>query len=423
MLINDLFALSFNNLLLHKVRSLLTSLGVIFGVGSVIAMLSISEGAKQQSLAQIEAMGIDKIIVYSKKPPVSGKSETDSSSSSMIESYGLTRVDLQRIKTLDNVKEVITVRDSRKKILNGITRVDLLLVATEPGFLAESGSEMVSGRWFSSLDMENNANVCVIGRNVKRKLFSLEQTNLIGEKIRIDDASFQIIGVLENNRGTQLPNVNSPNDMILIPSTTSQARYGFYSMQREGRQYSILHLDYDLFLVKIADISYIDDTAKRISAYLGKVHSKIKDWDMVVPLDLLKQREETQNIFTVVMASIAGISLIVGGIGIMNIMLANVYERRKEIGTRLALGALKREILQQFLIETIFLTTIGGILGVGLGIGISQLVTYFAAWPTIYSLWSIGLSLLISMLTGVVFGTYPAWKAAQQNPIVVLRAE
>ncbi len=424
MLVRDIFRLSFHNLLLHKIRSALTSLGVIFGVGSVIAMLSISEGAKRQSLAQIEAMGIDKIIVFAKKPPVTGKDEADSTNSSIIERYGLTSADRNKIELMDNVQKVITVRDARKKILHGTRRVDLLLVATEPDFLEESGSKMVQGRWLTAIDMKNDAEVCVIGRNVKRKLFGIEKSRIIGECLRIEDSVYRVVGILENNLGTQLPVVNSPNDMIIIPRSTYSAHYGQgYSFQREGRNAKILNLEYDMFIIKVEDVSFIDDTSKRIYGYLEKVHSDTKDWETIVPLDLLKQKEQTQNIFTIVMSSIASISLIVGGIGIMNIMLANVYERRKEIGTRRALGALKREILIQFLIETVFLTTMGGMLGVALGIGLSQVVTFFANWPTIYSLWAIAISLLISIAVGVVFGTYPAWKAAQQNPIEVLRAE
>ena len=144
---------------------------------------------------------------------------------------------------------------------------------------------------------------------------------------------------------------------------------------------------------------------------------------MVVPLDILRQREQTQNIFTIVMSSIAGISLLVGGIGIMNIMLANVYERRKEIGTRRALGAQKSDIIRQFLFETIFLTSIGGSIGVCLGLLIAKIVTQYANWPVAFSIWFILLALLISAVIGIIFGTYPAWKAAQQNPIDVLRAE
>ena len=423
MLVRDIFLMSCHNLLLHKIRSLLTSLGVIFGVGSVIAMLSISEGAKRQSLAQIEAMGIDKIIVYAKKPPLTGKDETSSSNASITEEYGLTNVDLENIRKMDNVAHVSTARDARKRILRGITRVDLVLVSVDPEFLQDSGSSIIQGRWFTPMDFANAANVCVIGKNVKRKMFNLDQSGILGDNLRVEDGLYRVVGIIENNRGTQFPGINSPNDMILIPSSTSKSTFGSYSLQREGAQARILNLEYDLFIVKVSDVEYIDDTAKRISGYFTKIHHAVKDWDIVVPLDLLRQREQTQNIFTIVMGSIAGISLIVGGIGIMNIMLANVYERRKEIGTRRALGALKLEILSQFLIETVSLTSIGGLLGVGLGVGLSQLVTYFAKWPTIYSPWSIVVSLFISALVGVVFGTYPAWKAAQQNPIDVLRAE
>lgn len=155
---------------------------------------------------------------------------------------------------------------------------------------------------------------------------------------------------------------------------------------------------------------------------MRKTHKK-RDWGVYVPLNLLRQKEATQNIFTIVMGSIAAISLIVGGIGIMNIMLANVYERRKEIGTRRAIGARKRDILFQFLIETIFLTVIGGLLGIGLGIGLAGLITRFSGMPSVVSLWSIIGSLGISGIIGIVFGTYPAWQAANQNPIEALKAE
>ena len=173
----------------------------------------------------------------------------------------------------------------------------------------------------------------------------------------------------------------------------------------------------------VQDTFYIDYTSKRISAYLDKVHGEQRDWEKVVPFDLLLQKEKTQNIFTIVMASIAGISLLVGGIGIMNIMLANVYERRKEIGTRRALGAQKKDIITQFLLETIFLTFMGGAMGVGIGVGIAAMVAKYAAMPVSFSPWFIMLALVISAAIGILFGTYPAWKAAQQNPIDVLRAE
>ena len=229
--------------------------------------------------------------------------------------------------------------------------------------------------------------------------------------------------MLENNHGTQFPEIKSPNDAIFITRETSDALIGRHIFEIGGsKSIQDTKIDFSVFIVTVDDVGFIDNTAKRIARYLAKTHEK-KDWGMKVPLELLKQKEKTQNIFTIVMASIAGISLIVGGIGIMNIMLANVYERRKEIGTRRALGAKKRDILIQFLIETIFLTLTGGIIGIGLGIGISELVTLYAHWPVSFSYTSILLSIAISAIVGVVFGTYPAWQAAKQNPIEALRTE
>lgn len=422
MLVTDLFRMSFHNLLLHKMRSLLTSLGVIFGVGSVIAMLGISEGAKRQALAQIEAMGIDKIIVYTQKPPVSGTSE-GSANISMVETFGLTNVDLNHISRMDNVEAVTILRDARKKVNKGTTRLDVKLVSVTIDFLEESVSQMVQGRWFHPTDFESTLSVCVIGNAAKRRMFSLGERNVIGRNIYVEGAYFKIIGIAENFMGTQYSELGSPNDMIMIPKSTSDSLYGNYASITEGRQQRIQNVDHDVFMVKVRDTMHIDDTSKRISAYLTKIHRKVKDWGMLVPYDLLLQQEKTQNIFTIVMASIAGISLIVGGIGIMNIMLASVFERRKEIGTRRALGALKGDILGQFLIETVFLTTIGGFLGICVGLGISSLITFYTEMPTYCSLWSIMLSLLISSFVGIVFGTYPAWKAANQNVIEVLRSE
>ncbi len=422
MLVRDLFRLSLHNLLLHKVRSILTSLGVIFGVGSVIAMLAVSEGAKRSALAQIEAMGIDKIILFSKRPPLEGRSE-GSENASVMERYGLTERDLLHISRMDNVERITGVFDARKKVLKGLQRTDLKLVGCDYRFLEDSSARIEKGRWFSPVDFKNESNVCVIGKNVKRKLFSIGRTDIVGDTIRIENGVYRIVGILSNEYGTQYPEVGGQNDMILIPMATARAKFKDYTYQREGRQFKITRIAYDLFLVKVNDTSYIDNTSKRIAAYLEKVHDETRDWGMVVPLELLKQREQTQNIFTIVMGSIAGISLVVGGIGIMNIMLASVYERRKEIGTRRALGAQKADILLQFLIETVFLTSTGGVAGILLGVGIARTITYYSGMPTVYSLWSILLSLAISSLVGVIFGTYPAYKAAQQNPITVLRSE
>jgi putative ABC transport system permease protein len=399
-------------------------LGIIFGVGSVIAMLAISQGAKKESLAQIEAMGIDNIIVSTKQPSITDKKDSSSAQNSVIKSYGLTCEDYDHILQMDNVERITSVRDSRKIIMSGTKRVDAKLVSVDFDFLKDSRSEIVKGRWLTSLDESTMATVCVIGRNVRKKLFPITQSKILGEIIKVQNAALKVVGILENNYGTRIAELGSPNNMIFIPVETSNALFTYNAFQREGRaQLKISQVQFDIFIVKVKELQYIDHTAKRISGYLEKRHEKGKDWSLFIPLELLKQKEKTQNIFTIVMGSIAGISLIVGGVGIMNIMLANVYERRKEIGTRRALGAKKSEILLQFIFETVFLTSIGGGCGIVLGIGISKTITYYAGWPVVFSSWIILLSFIISGMVGIAFGTYPAWKAAQQNPIDVLRAE
>jgi putative ABC transport system permease protein len=421
MLATDLLKLSFHNVFLHKVRSSLTSLGIIFGVGSVISMMAISEGAKRESLAQIEAMGIDKILVFSRKPSVSLAA---GSADSMVQQFGITENDLKTLANFDNIARITTARDARKKILKGTAPVRAKTVGVSPDFLHDSKSEITGGRWFSARDSENRLPLCVIGKNVKKKLFNFGRLNVVGEMIRTENFIFKIIGVMENRVGTQLPGIDSPNDMVIILQETSDSLFGrnSYAM-RTSMQFDIEDIDYDLLIVKVTEISFIDDTAKRIKNYMEKMHSRQEDWGMVVPYDLLRQREKTQNIFTLVMSSIAGISLLVGGIGIMNIMLANVYERRKEIGTRMALGARKKDILAQFLVETVLLTLSGGTIGILLGVILSKSVTYYADWKVIFTFWSFAASFAISTMVGVIFGTYPAWKASRQNPIEILRAE
>ncbi len=421
----DIVSLSFLNLRLHKTRSLLTSLGVIFGVGSVISMMAISKGAERSALSQIESMGIDKIIIHTKKPHFDTTSGSSGSNSvSAVEDYGLDIRDYQFIKTMENVHHITTIRNTRQPITRGETRLDLKLCGVTQGFMKDTSCHLTTGRWFTEIDFKNSATICVIGQNVKRKLFPLGAKDVVGSNLRTGTASYRIVGIIANDNGTSLPEVGSPNDMIVIPSTTDMAIYGNYASESQGRRSNkAILVDYDVMLVNVANLEYIDNTSKRLQNYLDKAHAKTKDWDMIVPLDLLKQRERTQKIFTIVMGAIASISLLVGGIGIMNIMLASVSERKKEIGTRRALGAQKFDILFQFLIETVILTTLGGCVGIGLGLGLSEIVKRYAEMPTEASMTNIIGSLLISSFVGVVFGTYPAWRAAQQNPIDVLRSE
>ena len=416
MLLRDLYSLSLNNLFLHKVRSLLTSLGIIFGVGSVIAMLAISGGAKKEALSQIEAMGIHNIIAYTK----AGYKPSSTDGSSRISSYGMTTADLSNIQKMENIERITTARDTRSKILKGVNYLDVQMLGVSPRFRSDANCSLVKGRWLAAPDYANASTVCVIGKNVKRKIFSLGESDILGRTIFVAGGAFRVVGVIENNAGTKLQGISSLNDSVYIPTTT--ALQVFTDHAREVGSGSITHVEYDLFIVRVKDPRIIDHTSRRIQAYLRKAHRN-KDWGVSVPLNLLRQQEATQNIFTIVMGSIAAISLVVGGIGIMNIMLANVYERRKEIGTRRAIGAKKRDILFQFLIETVFLTVIGGVIGIALGVGLAAAITRFSGMPSVVSMWSVVGSITISGLIGVIFGTYPAWQAANQNPIKALKSE
>ena len=418
MRLGDLVYLSLHNLLLHKARSLLTSLGVIFGVGSVIAMLGISGGAKKKALDQIGSMGIDNIILYTKKLD---KSKNDESKS-VFTKYGLTDSDRMNIQKMDNIHRISSARNARIPILKGTDILDIDLFWVSQHFAEDLKCQIIQGRWLAPPDYKGTQKVCVIGKNVKRKLLGIGKKWILGRTIEAGGILFEIVGVLENNKGTKLESFNSLNDAIYIPVNTGISAFSKISRETSVGSFKMEYVEHDQLIVKVKSPAHIDHTAKRIRSLLEKSHPK-KDWGITVPIQLLKQAEATQNLFTLVMGSIAGISLLVGGIGIMNIMLANVYERRKEIGTRRAIGAQKKDILLQFLVETVFLTMIGGGLGIGLGIGLTALITHFSGMTAVISPWSIIGSIGVSTIVGIVFGTYPAWQAANQNPIEALKAE
>lgn len=422
MLISDLYRLSFHNLLQHKVRSGLTSLGVIFGIASVIAMLAISEGARIESLSQIQSMGINNVIIYTKEPSVVGKGAS-STDSNIVNEFGITKVDIEHLELLDNIDKITTVTDSRQNILSGTTLLDLKLIGVEPNFLGTCAARLIKGRWLSTVDNKNLSRVCVVGRNVKRKYFGLGELDIIGKSIAAKDSVWTIVGVVEDDTGTELANMGSINNMVLVPSETLIQEKDGYSYSLKRRNTSITIVRYDAVIAQMKELRFINNTASRITNYMNKAHKKSKDWDIIIPYSLFKQRQKTQQIFTIVMGSIAGISLIVGGVGIMNIMLASVFERRKEIGTRRALGAKKTEILMQFLVETVTLTALGSLVGIATGIALAQSVAFYAGWPVVYSYWIMLAAFFIACTIGIVFGTYPAMKAAAQNPIDVLRTE
>ena len=399
--------LSFSSLAAHPFRSFLAGLGVVFGVGAVVGMLAIGEGARLESIRKIEEMGVDKIIIQSIPP------EGNDESSGV--SIGVNDKDITHFKNkFDNIEAVLPITQWRGVATSQYVQepnVHILGVPKEFLDLTNSGLIDSRSRFFSHNDYEQSTPVCVIGSRMAKDLFGFRDP--VGETIMLKGVYFEIIGVIHNFADREISSLASVNQMVYVPSET-----GFEWWQTPSHRGSTIR--YKLVYIVVDDVEQIENTARRMEAYMRSTHEN-EDYSIVLPFELMKQQEATQRIFTIVMASIASISLLVGGIGIMNIMMANIYERMKEIGTRRALGATSRDILTQFLVESVTLTASGGAIGALLGILLAGFVSIYAGMPTEVTMSSVVLSLSISVMTGVVFGSFPAWKASMLSPMEALR--
>ena len=409
--------LGIKSLMLHKLRAALTMLGVLFGVSSVVAMLAIGEGGSYEAQEQIKALGSNNILIRTVAPP----EETDDSSVWEAKRYGLTYIDAEIIKaTLPSVELVVPVRETARNIGASLRPTPGIVLGTEPDFLAVTGMAMHSGRWLSELDLRNQANVAVLGETAARRYFPL--TDPVGQTIHADQDRFVVIGVLKYLGRVSGSFGPSLDEGTYIPITTSRVWFGDRTMKRSGGKFEVKHVELAEINVRVVDSEHVLDTARVIRDLLDSRH-KVKDWVDKVPLELLKQEQEQQRIWSIVLASIAGISLLVGGIGIMNVMLATVTERTREIGIRRALGAKRRNIISQFLVETLVLSCAGGLLGVALGMAIPFAVEHFTELKTLVLPRHPVLAFGVSALVGIVFGLYPAWRAAAMDPVEALRHE
>jgi putative ABC transport system permease protein len=417
--------LGFRSLWLHRLRSLLTVLGIVFGVCSVIAMLAIGEGASFEAQEQIKNLGSQNIILRSAKPPEEQK-VSDKGSQNYVLQYGLTYPDVKRIRsTIPGVTVVLPARNIRDYVWNISRRVDCEVVGTVPWYPEMRNHRVASGRFFTENEMDSQATVCVLGAEMVPALFPLESP--LGRHVRVGGNYYQVIGVMEP-RG-QGPKTDESTDnakpathRMFIPLETAKLRYGEVLMRRRSGSFEAERVQLHEVTVKVASLDDVTGVADAIKQVLERNHKK-KDYEIVVPLELLKRAERTKQIFNIVLGSIAAISLLVGGIGIMNIMLASVTERTREIGIRRALGARRHDIIAQFLVETVLLSGAGGILGVLLGVAIPFIVSHAAGMKTIITVWSPLLAFSISALVGVVFGLYPAFRAANMDPVEALRHE
>src|SRR5438445_570408 len=425
--LNRAVRLGLKSLRLHKLRSLLTVLGIVFGVCSVIAMLAIGEGASFEAQEQIKNLGSQNSILRSVKPPEEEK-VSDKGSQSYVLQYGITYMDVKRIRdTIPGVTIVLPARNIRDYVWNISHRVDCEVVGTVPWYPQMRNHHVATGRFFNDADMDEKTSVCVLGAEMAPILFPLDSP--LGKHVRVGSEYYQVIGIMEP-RG-QGPKTEETGDeatktaaahRMFIPLETAKQRYGEVLMRRRTGSFEAERVQLHEVTVKVASLEEVTGVADAIKAVLERNHKK-KDYDIVVPLELLKRAERTKQIFNIVLGSIAAISLLVGGIGIMNIMLASVTERTREIGIRRALGAKRRDIITQFLVETVMLSGAGGVMGVLLGVTIPWFVSHFAGMKTIITLWSPVVAFSISALVGVVFGIYPALRAARMDPVEALRHE
>ncbi len=418
--------LGIKSLWLHKLRSLLTVLGIVFGVCSVIAMLAIGEGASYEAQEEIKNLGSQNIILRSVKPPEEQK-VSDKASQSYVLQYGLTYTDIKRIKaTIPGVTVVVPGRIMREYVWNISRRIDCEIMGTVPWYPRMRNHRVARGRFFSEREMDDSANVCVIGSGMVRALFPLDSP--LGKHVRVGGDYYEVIGVMEpvgkipQQAALSQDNTKAAADRMFIPLETAKTRYGEILMKQRSGSFEAERIQLHEVTVKVETPEQVPSVANAIKEVMERNHKK-KDYDIVVPLELLRQRERTKQIFNIVLGSIAAISLLVGGIGIMNIMLASVTERTREIGIRRALGAKRRDVITQFLVETVMLSGAGGLIGVLLGVTIPWFVSHFAGMKTIVTFWSPIVAFSISALVGVVFGIYPAMRAAQMDPVEALRHE
>ncbi|MEQ2008823.1 MAG: ABC transporter permease [Limisphaerales bacterium] len=417
--------LGIKSLLLHKMRSGLTMLGIIFGVCSVIAMLAIGEGASYEAQEAIKKLGSSNIILRSIKPAQDSKSA--STGRSFVNEYGITYGDVTRLDTtIPGIRRVLPMRIIRDEVRFNNLVQQAQIIGTHPIYTEMSSVEILRGRFLTETDETHMNNVCVLTLSLAENLFPYQDP--LEEEVKIGSDYFTVVGLLRERataekrpQSGQMEGQPLDNN-VYVPLSTTRSRFGETIIRRSAGTYEAEKVQLHQVTVQFNSVDDVEVAVPQIRTLLKRFHPK-SDYEVIVPLELLRQAEQTKRIFNIVLGSIAAISLVVGGIGIMNIMLATVTERTREIGIRRALGAKKKDIITQFLVETVVLSVGGGLIGVVVGVATPLLVSQLTDMKTIVTPMSVLISFGISGAVGIVFGIYPASRAAALDPIEALRHE
>jgi putative ABC transport system permease protein len=446
--------IALESILANKLKSILTALGIIFGVAAVISMLAIGKGAQQEILDQIKMVGVNNILI---SPIVQEKDASQEEGEKQLNKFsrGLTLLDVEAIRTtIPAVKRISPEISFNSTIVLSGMRYTAKLVGVSNDYFELYNLPLSKGVFFNDYQEEYGIQVCIIGANIRAKFFS--QVDPIGQYLKFDNVWLKVIGVLEKTTvsltGFEEQGVNVYNDNVYIPIKTMLMRYqnralvntklateatsvqvfggggmhGRVVVSSSSASTTNTETNYnqlDKIVVQVAETEQLTPTTEVLSRMMLRRHSGVKDFEITVPELLLKQQQRTKDIFNIVLGAIASISLIVGGIGIMNIMFASVMERIKEIGTRMAIGAKKMDIVVQFLSEAVLISVSGGFIGVFLGIILAVLIQKIAGITTIVSFFSVVVAFGVSAAVGVIFGYSPAKRASERDPIESLRYE
>jgi putative ABC transport system permease protein len=405
---------AFDNLRAQKTRTLLTALGIVFGVGSVIGMLAIGAGAREESLRFIEQLGVRNVLVESR--PAASQEELQQRRR---DSPGLTDRDVRILTT--NIESLETLSPRRTlhpvRVLPKPSHETPELYGVRPSYATIHSLHAAEGRFFDQQEDAASRAVCVLGEAAKVSL--LGYGSALGKFVKVNDTWLEVMGVLDEQLASSGRSsggkMQDLNNVVYIPLNTFQYRYFDRS--------TFMKDDLDAVDLRLKAGADSLEVAKVVTAVLNSTHHNTEDFTVTIPAALLAQQQRTQTIFTYVMVAIAAISLLVGGIGIMNIVLATVLERTREIGVRRATGARRNDIVQQFLTESVLISVGGGLLGIGFGFFLAWLIARTAEWKTIVTTASVLIAFGVSVAVGVIFGIYPAMKASRINPIDALRYE